>query len=52
MAAIIHGVKKRGLEGNASNPERAKRLGTIVPVLAAKAIELVEGRAGDAKEGA
>jgi aminoglycoside phosphotransferase (APT) family kinase protein len=41
LAAIIQGVKKRGLDGNASNPERAAELGTLVPVLAAKAVELV-----------
>jgi aminoglycoside phosphotransferase (APT) family kinase protein len=40
LAAIIQGVKKRALEGNASNPERAKQLGTLVPVLAEKAIDL------------
>ena len=31
MAAIIQGVLKRGLDGNASNPERARRLGGFVP---------------------
>jgi aminoglycoside phosphotransferase (APT) family kinase protein len=41
LAAIIQGVKKRGLDGNASNPDRAAELGTLVPVLAAKAVELV-----------
>jgi aminoglycoside phosphotransferase (APT) family kinase protein len=40
LAAIIQGVKKRGLEGNASNPERAAQLGTIVPVLAEKGIKV------------
>ncbi len=40
LAAIIQGVKKRALEGNASNPERAKQLGTLVPVLAEKAIDI------------
>ncbi|MFY0690572.1 MAG: phosphotransferase family protein [Paracoccaceae bacterium] len=34
MAAILQGVKKRGLEGNASNPERAARLGAYVPAFA------------------
>ena len=34
MAAIIQGVLKRGLDGNASNPERAKALGKYVPVFA------------------
>jgi aminoglycoside phosphotransferase (APT) family kinase protein len=35
LAAIVQGVKKRGLEGNASNPERALKSGEMVPVLAA-----------------
>ena len=34
MAAIVQGVLKRGLDGNASNPERALRLGEFVPVFA------------------
>ena len=34
MAAIIQGVLKRGLDGNASNPERALRLGKAVPQFA------------------
>jgi aminoglycoside phosphotransferase (APT) family kinase protein len=34
MAAIIQGVYKRALDGNASNPERAKALGQYVPVFA------------------
>ncbi|SHH64615.1 phosphotransferase [Marivita hallyeonensis] len=35
MAAILQGVKKRALDGNASNPERALELGTFVPAFAA-----------------
>lgn len=31
MGAIIQGVLKRALDGNASNPERAMRLGEFVP---------------------
>lgn len=31
MGAIIQGVLKRALDGNASNPERARRLGSHVP---------------------
>lgn len=31
MGAICQGVLKRGLDGNASNPERALRLGAFVP---------------------
>jgi aminoglycoside phosphotransferase (APT) family kinase protein len=34
MAAIIQGVHKRALDGNASNPERAMELGALVPVFA------------------
>lgn len=34
MAGIIQGVLKRGLDGNASNPERALKLGAFVPVFA------------------
>ena len=35
LAAIVQGVKRRGLEGNASNPERARASGAMVPILAA-----------------
>ncbi|MBV2360271.1 phosphotransferase family protein [Thalassococcus sp. CAU 1522] len=31
MAAILQGVKKRALDGNASNPEKALQLGAFVP---------------------
>lgn len=31
MAAILQGVKKRALDGNASNPDKAMRLGSFVP---------------------
>jgi aminoglycoside phosphotransferase (APT) family kinase protein len=41
LAAILQGVYKRSLDGNASNPERARRMGEAVPMLAAMAIELV-----------
>lgn len=34
MAAIIQGVLKRALDGNASNPERAMKVGAYVPVFA------------------
>lgn len=34
LAAIVQGVKKRALEGNASNPEKALRSGRMVPILA------------------
>ncbi|CRL11359.1 Putative aminoglycoside phosphotransferase [Phaeobacter italicus] len=34
MAAILQGVRKRGLDGNASNPKHAARLGAYVPEFA------------------
>ena len=34
MGAIIQGVLKRAIDGNASNPERAMQLGAFVPVFA------------------
>jgi aminoglycoside phosphotransferase (APT) family kinase protein len=34
MAAILQGVKRRALEGNASNPEKALELGAFVPAFA------------------
>ncbi|MEM7596386.1 MAG: phosphotransferase family protein [Pseudomonadota bacterium] len=34
MAAILQGVKKRALDGNASDPNRAARLGAYVPQFA------------------
>ncbi|MFY0620009.1 phosphotransferase family protein [Shimia sp.] len=39
MAAIIQGVKKRALDGNASDPARAAKLGTFVPMFAAAGLE-------------
>lgn len=39
MAAILQGVKKRGLEGNASNPQRAAVMGAYVPQFAAAGLE-------------
>lgn len=43
MAAIVQGVKKRGLDGNASNPERALKMGTYVPIFARKGLEASGG---------
>ena len=40
--AIIQGVYKRSLDGNASNPELARRLGESVPLAARIAWEGVE----------
>ena len=42
MAAILQGVKKRGLEGNASNPEKAMKLGNLVKLFSEKGIAVLE----------
>ena len=39
MGAILQGVKRRALDGNASNPERALRIGAQVPAFAAQGLE-------------
>ena len=39
MGAIIQGVYKRALDGNASNPERAKRLGGFVSTFAEQGLK-------------
>ena len=41
LAAIVQGVKKRGLDGNASNPEKALKSGEMVPVLAKMGAEVL-----------
>ncbi|MEM1300688.1 MAG: phosphotransferase family protein [Pseudomonadota bacterium] len=43
MAAIVQGVKKRGLDGNASNPARAAKMGEYVPVFATRGLEAARG---------
>lgn len=43
MAAIIQGVLKRALDGNASNPERAMKVGQYVPVFADHGIKALRG---------
>ncbi len=43
VAAIVQGVYKRALDGNASNPERGRRMGASVPEMARLAMEVVEG---------
>jgi len=43
MAAILQGVKKRALEGNASNREQGLRLGSFVPVFAERGLEVALG---------
>ncbi|MBO9475051.1 phosphotransferase [Shimia sp. R10_1] len=42
MGAIIQGVKKRALDGNASDPERAAKLGSFVPMFAQAGLEAVK----------
>lgn len=42
MAGIIQGVLKRGLDGNASNPERALKLGEFVPVFAKHGLDALK----------
>lgn len=39
MAAILQGVKKRALDGNAANPEKALKLGAYVPRFAELGLE-------------
>jgi aminoglycoside phosphotransferase (APT) family kinase protein len=41
LAAIVQGVKKRGLEGNASNPEKALKSGERVPLMARMGAEVI-----------
>jgi aminoglycoside phosphotransferase (APT) family kinase protein len=41
LAAIVQGVKKRGLDGNASNPEKALKSGERVPLMARMGVEVL-----------
>lgn len=43
LAAICQGVYKRALDGNASNPEKAKTYGEAVKLLSTLAIQLIDG---------
>ncbi|MEM1274521.1 MAG: phosphotransferase family protein [Pseudomonadota bacterium] len=43
MAAILQGVKRRGLDGNASDPARAAQLGALVPDFAARGCAALAG---------
>lgn len=43
IAAIVQGVLKRGLDGNASNPERALKMGEKVPLFARRGMEAARG---------
>ncbi len=42
MAAIIQGVLKRAIDGNASNPERAMKVGAFVPVFAQHGLDALK----------
>ncbi len=41
LAAILQGVYKRSLDGNASNPEKAKQYGVAVPILGSLAMQMI-----------
>lgn len=45
LAAILQGVYKRSLDGNASNPERAREFGQAVPLLAKMANDVMSEKA-------
>ena len=42
LAAICQGVYRRALDGNASNPEKARTYGEAVKLLAPLAIDLID----------
>ena len=44
LAAICQGVYKRALDGNASNPEKARTYGDAVKLLAGLAVRLIDGK--------
>ena len=41
LGAILQGVYKRSLDGNASNPEKAKLYGAAVPILSGMAMQMI-----------
>lgn len=43
MTGIIQGVYKRALDGNASNPERARTMGQYVPIFAERGLSALNG---------
>ncbi|MGY6708808.1 MAG: phosphotransferase [Rhizobiaceae bacterium] len=45
LAAICQGVYKRALDGNASNPEKARTYGAAVKLLSRLAVDVIEKRA-------
>jgi len=42
MAAILQGVKRRALDGNASNPQKALALGAYVGLFAEAGLECAQ----------
>lgn len=42
LGAILQGVYKRALDGNASNPEKARQYGQAVPLLASLAVSSID----------
>lgn len=43
MTGIVQGVYKRALDGNASNPERARTMGAYVPEFAERGLQALDG---------
>jgi aminoglycoside phosphotransferase (APT) family kinase protein len=43
LGAILQGVLKRAVDGNASNPERARQMGLAIPLIAAEAMKVARG---------
>ncbi len=43
LAAILEGVVRRALDGNASNPQTARSYAAAIPLLAAEAVEIING---------
>lgn len=41
LGAILQGVLKRALDGNASNPERAREMGRAIPLIASEAMDVI-----------
>ncbi len=42
MAAVLQGVKKRALDGNASNPDKGLKMGAYVPVFAKHGLQALD----------
>jgi aminoglycoside phosphotransferase (APT) family kinase protein len=45
LLAILQGVYKRSVDGNASNPKRAKTYGAAVPIMAEMAVKMIREEA-------